>query len=246
MTDARGRYRIIGVAKRSSYTLTLGGRKGVPYLGYTRHNVPDTPGLEPLAVDFELERGLEISGKVIDKATGKPVRGSVAYFHTPRQLVAPKYVTLGKTSADYQPLGRGRRGWHLYRPGDSRPGCPGCTGKGLGPLPPHRQPGRPVETGRQRLAFGTRPSGSEDRPPRGKPRLADLWCLDAAPGAIRQGTLTNVAGKPVTGVRVVGLTDQTAPQKLDGSTFTATGLQPGASGRSSSWTRARSSARSSG
>src|SRR5439155_8596031 len=79
---------------QAKYAITLGGRKGVPYLDYSRHDVPDTPGLEPLRVDFELERGVEVSGRVTDGATGKPVRGRVMYFHTRANPFVKEYVTL--------------------------------------------------------------------------------------------------------------------------------------------------------
>ena len=42
--------------------------------------VPDTAGLDPATVDFELKRGVWVEGRLTDKVTGKPVRGSVDYF----------------------------------------------------------------------------------------------------------------------------------------------------------------------
>jgi hypothetical protein len=41
--------------------------------------VADTPGFEPVGVDFDLERGLAIRGRVFDKKTGKPVTANVTY-----------------------------------------------------------------------------------------------------------------------------------------------------------------------
>jgi RNA polymerase sigma factor (sigma-70 family) len=75
-TDARGRYRIDGVPKKSEYTVTA---RGVPYFVATKSRVADTPGFEPVGVDFDLERGLAIRGRVFDKKTGKPVMASVTY-----------------------------------------------------------------------------------------------------------------------------------------------------------------------
>jgi RNA polymerase sigma factor (sigma-70 family) len=76
-TGAGGRYRIDGPRKRSEYSVTASGV--LPYFDATRSNVPDTPGFEPVSVDFELERGLAIRGRVLDKATGKPVQASIDY-----------------------------------------------------------------------------------------------------------------------------------------------------------------------
>ncbi len=75
-TDARGQYRIDGTRKQSAYALTAGSP---PYFSATKSNVADTPGFEPVTVDFDLERGLAIRGRVLDKKTGKPVPGTVQY-----------------------------------------------------------------------------------------------------------------------------------------------------------------------
>jgi RNA polymerase sigma factor (sigma-70 family) len=82
VTDAQGRYRLIGVPKKAGYSISAGGGRGRPYFDMTKGAI-DTPGLEPLRVDFDLERGIEITGRLIDKATGKPVRGEIHYFPLP-------------------------------------------------------------------------------------------------------------------------------------------------------------------
>jgi RNA polymerase sigma factor (sigma-70 family) len=83
-TDARGHYQVLGIPKHAEgYVLSAGGGKGVPYFDVTKFGIADTPGREPLTVDFELERGLEITGRLTDRATGKPVRGHVHYFTPP-------------------------------------------------------------------------------------------------------------------------------------------------------------------
>ena len=51
-----------------------------PYLDRPRQDVPDSPGLDPVTVDFELKRGVWIEGKITDKVTGKPLQGNVEYF----------------------------------------------------------------------------------------------------------------------------------------------------------------------
>src|SRR5262249_51366674 len=42
--------------------------------------VPTLPGLDVPTVDFRLKRGVWIKGRVVDKVSGKPVRGDVEYF----------------------------------------------------------------------------------------------------------------------------------------------------------------------
>src|SRR5262249_4078766 len=79
-TDAQGRYRLTGIAKRKEYWVAAGG---LPYFNCTKHDVADTPGLAPVTVDFKLERGVAVRGKLLDKVTGKPVRGRVSYVALP-------------------------------------------------------------------------------------------------------------------------------------------------------------------
>jgi RNA polymerase sigma factor (sigma-70 family) len=75
-TDEKGQYRIVGAAKHDQYAVSAGS---APYLNCTKMQIADTPGLEPLTVDFELERGVAIKGRLTDKATGQPVRGHLNY-----------------------------------------------------------------------------------------------------------------------------------------------------------------------
>src|SRR5262249_42535123 len=43
-------------------------------------DVPNTSGLDPVTVDFDLKRGVWIEGKITDKATGKPLKTAVEHF----------------------------------------------------------------------------------------------------------------------------------------------------------------------
>ena len=79
-TDDKGRYRIEGVSKRKDYSVAAGG---LPYFNMTKMHIADTLGLDPLPVNFELERGLVVKGRLRDGVTGKPVRGCVAYGPAP-------------------------------------------------------------------------------------------------------------------------------------------------------------------
>jgi hypothetical protein len=51
----------------------------VPYFA-SEVDIPETAGLEPVTIEIKLKRGLWITGRVTDKATGKPVRAQVQYF----------------------------------------------------------------------------------------------------------------------------------------------------------------------
>ncbi|HMC65687.1 MAG TPA: hypothetical protein VKI65_12175, partial [Gemmataceae bacterium] len=78
-TDAQGRYRLTGMPKGGGNKIMLVPRDDQPYVS-VHAVVPDTPGLDPVTVDFEMKRGVWIEGKITDKVTGKPLQGSVEYF----------------------------------------------------------------------------------------------------------------------------------------------------------------------
>ena len=50
-----------------------------PYVP-THIEIADSPGLAPVTADIELSRGVWIEGKIRDKLTGQPLRGTVQYF----------------------------------------------------------------------------------------------------------------------------------------------------------------------
>jgi RNA polymerase sigma factor (sigma-70 family) len=95
-SDGQGRYRLSGVGKHKEYTLSAGG---APYFNCTKMNIPDTPGLEAITVDFELERGVAIRGRLLERATGKPVSGYVGFMAAPDNPNLKNYSTLGGLQA---------------------------------------------------------------------------------------------------------------------------------------------------
>ncbi len=89
LTDASGRFQLRGFAKRPQYTLLAKPPEGAPLLErYMR--LAETPKpFHPLQCDIELPRGVVISGRVVDKASGKGVPGAYLMFHP---LPDNKYV----------------------------------------------------------------------------------------------------------------------------------------------------------
>jgi RNA polymerase sigma factor (sigma-70 family) len=77
-TDRDGRYRIVGLPKGQGNQI-VARPADLPYLPAIER-VPDTPGLEPVTVDFALQRGVWAKGRVTDKATGKTVASGIEYF----------------------------------------------------------------------------------------------------------------------------------------------------------------------
>ncbi|MFO0807838.1 MAG: sigma-70 family RNA polymerase sigma factor [Gemmataceae bacterium] len=79
VTDAHGRYRLVGLPKGAGSKILVVPPDDQPYVA-PRVDVPDSPGLDAVTLDVELKRGVWVEGTVRDKATGKPVRCSLMYL----------------------------------------------------------------------------------------------------------------------------------------------------------------------
>ncbi|HEX6813638.1 MAG TPA: M56 family metallopeptidase [Planctomycetota bacterium] len=77
-TDAEGRFRLLGMRRGTSNQLVVAARGDEPYF-LREVKVPDPPGLDPVELRIPLHKGVWITGKAVDGATGKPVRGQVTY-----------------------------------------------------------------------------------------------------------------------------------------------------------------------
>ncbi len=77
-TDQDGRYRLTGLPP-GNHTLTVRPPAHLPYLEREVRVDADGPGVEPVTCDIQLERQPAVTGRVMDRATGKPVPGWVEY-----------------------------------------------------------------------------------------------------------------------------------------------------------------------
>ncbi|HEY7313133.1 MAG TPA: sigma-70 family RNA polymerase sigma factor [Gemmataceae bacterium] len=108
VTDSEGRYRLIGLPKKASYSLTFLPAEGQPYLA-AELKVADNVGLETLQFDAELRRGVPVHLRLIDKETRQPVRAVVD--HTPlmsnplhtEAAGGPGFLSVHTTKADFLP-----------------------------------------------------------------------------------------------------------------------------------------------
>jgi RNA polymerase sigma factor (sigma-70 family) len=73
-TGSDGRYEIRGSRKLRSYMVEI-APDPVAGLLACQARANDTPGYAPITLDLRVARGVVVTGKVIDKATGKPVPG---------------------------------------------------------------------------------------------------------------------------------------------------------------------------
>lgn len=82
VSDAQGRYRLDGLLKIKQYLLNVEPPANSSWLR-TGARVEDTKGLQPLKVDFTVARGIVVTGRLIDRATGKGVEGGLHFIPLP-------------------------------------------------------------------------------------------------------------------------------------------------------------------
>ncbi len=102
-TDAQGRYEIRGSRKAKSYTLEVTSDAETGYMACQVH-VADTAGYHPLRADIRIKKGVVVTGKVIDRATGKSVPGFAETDVLRDNSFAKEYLMFNASA-----LGRGNR-----------------------------------------------------------------------------------------------------------------------------------------
>jgi RNA polymerase sigma factor (sigma-70 family) len=231
VTDKDGRYRLTGMPKGVGNAIKAAPAPGQPYFQALRE-VEDGPGLEPVTVDFSLKRGVLVKGRVLDKATGRPVFANVAYVvfaDNLRRTAAPGFTTdhYLQTGEDgsFQLVafpGRGllmARGWsNHYRMGVGADAIAGKDERGLFHTEPYLQ------------ESDTFHRYVEINPAEGAESITCDLSLD--PGRMPRGTVVGPDGKALTGAQALGLTAYGHSRNwtrtpLDGADFTVYGLGDG-------------------
>jgi RNA polymerase sigma factor (sigma-70 family) len=82
VTDTKGHYRLRGLPKEREYLVYAESPEGSDYLR-TGARAADAPGYEPMTVDLTMARGVVVTGRILDKATGKGVEGGIRFAPLP-------------------------------------------------------------------------------------------------------------------------------------------------------------------
>jgi protocatechuate 3,4-dioxygenase beta subunit len=100
-TDKDGRYRLDGMPKGEGNVVVV-VPVDLPY--FTQEvRVPDPVGMEPVKLDIQLHRGVWVTGRVADAATGKPVAAKMKYIPFPDNPSArdtPEFVDRSRDAID--------------------------------------------------------------------------------------------------------------------------------------------------
>ena len=79
-TDREGRYRLDGLSRAPAYRLFITAGEGLPYTNATFKVPAEGRALEAVTFDIAMKRGVFVRGRVVDKSTGRPIKGYATYF----------------------------------------------------------------------------------------------------------------------------------------------------------------------
>jgi protocatechuate 3,4-dioxygenase beta subunit len=218
-TNDKGHYRIEGVGKAERYEVAAAG---LPYFNSTKRGVKDTAGLEPLTVDFELDRGVAVRGRLTDKVTGRPIRGHVEYIPLADNphLAENRELNLGQTLAiDFGGTAEDGSFTVIALPG---PGLLMADADDLDRYRTARTEGYKVARGTVQDHHAIVRIDADE-----KDEKSLRFDIALEPGRTLGGTVTGPDGKPLAGALVAGLHTRYVgerPQKLTGDAFTVAGL----------------------
>jgi RNA polymerase sigma factor (sigma-70 family) len=234
VTDAEGRYRLTGLPISGGFKLFTEAPPGSPYPNGSFVSGTASPKPGPMTFDIAIKRGILVRGQLLDKATGKPVRGSVEYFAFPDNT--------GLKDEGYEAFKRSQP-TRVITGADGGFALPGLPGRGLICARAQEQ-GFLKSVGAGEIkgqepgmgAFRTYPMFcslsdqnvfAEVNPAPGAGEVAKDLLLD--PGRSVSGTVVDPDGKPIGWVQITGLDRfRLADQSVQGSgDFTVRGLPSG-------------------
>lgn len=209
VSDAEGRYRLVGLPVGAENQLEVAGPKTAPYPRSPRYVAKS---LTPVALDIRLKKGVFVRGRLFDKLTGKGVGGWVEYYAlntNPNLKDVPRYHSRELEQLWTEPDGTFRLTAY------AGPGLIGARTSGadaayrfgvlVGPVPPHEpQYSLPTEppfafSGDFHTLAAIDPSA----------RANEIeFDIPLDPGRSLSGTIVDPDGKPLAGAHVRGLGDR--------------------------------------
>jgi RNA polymerase sigma factor (sigma-70 family) len=239
-SDQQGRYQLDGLDKSPMRWLIASARGGdQPYFTSER-TVDDSAGYEPMTVDIAMVKGVVVTGRMTDKATGRPVQAWVGYAalrDNPNWSRVPGYQSSGGPS--YRP----KRYVPAMADGSFR--LVALPGKGFlvafiqyqsdrflpAGVPNKRVPGAPpdaLDVHYDSVPFELFPSNFPAvKPIDIAPGTQTITCdLTFDSGVVRTGIVRDQEGQPLSGTTMVGETLRNYYQfkSMDGPNFTVYGL----------------------
>jgi hypothetical protein len=243
LTDHDGRFEILGCPRLEQGYLVMAQPQTSSAYFAALARVPETAGLDPRTVDFDLVSGIPLSGRVTDLTTQKPPRAAVVEYFPLYPNPHSSRISNGFLAASSTLIGPDGSYSLVVLP---RPGvvCVAASPRNsyaaavvgdneLARLGSDR--GNQSACASLQTAGGVRGRGvliDENKyhalslinpDEKAEPLALDLTLQPAAP---LEGTVVGPEGKPLTGVHVIGLTALPKDEVLDGASFTVTGLNP--------------------
>lgn len=224
-SDKDGKYRLAGLTKGREYLLhTIPRDPKSPYLMWSAR-IADTAGLSPIRHDIQMTRGVVVTGRLLDRQTGKPVNGSVRAAPLPDNKyfgTRPAYNGYSSERLSHEIRdGRFRVVTipgtavlmaQAYVPGETLVGKPVNPFRPAGPDPDHPRyfarngdGGYTIAAANNSVEFtdGSNAIKVVDLKPDGGPVEIDLYVDRGQTGTLK---VVDPDGKPLTGVTVAGLT----------------------------------------
>ncbi len=238
VSDEQGRFRLVGMPKGPANEIIAIPNDEQPYFMHVA-KVPDAPGLGPLTVDFELHRGIWITGRVTNQVTGKGVQTArlsyLPFLSNEFAQALPEFGSSGtaagtsayqdryQTAADgsFRLVGLPGRAIvgvlaidDSYRKGSGAGEIEGMDEKGH--FATYRNPIYPGKNWPTAM--------KEVNPAEGVASIEVNFELD--PGKQIEFETLDPAGRPIAGVKVTGMTPDGHRALVSKSAFAATALGP--------------------
>lgn len=218
-TDAEGRFRLDGVPKGDYYQIKLDPRPGIDPFFRHAEIIDDTEGLKPIEASVEVSPGVIVTGRLVDKATGRVIPpADVEYNKAPDNLATGSALAFSRLADGAfgltVPPGRGMIAGAAAAEGKDDP----YVGASL------KAADRKQESDEKFYKFktvGYHTYRFIDIPADSGPVAVDL---ELTRGLSRAGRLTDPDGRPVVGARAYGLSARDwsgtgRSQPLDAETF---------------------------